>query len=60
MNDQDARIIAASTFLEAQRLEMERRAKNEKQVQLALSKTASPNGLVQLFPGLKLNKQLGK
>jgi hypothetical protein len=54
MNDQQARIIAASTFLEAQRLEMERRAKNEKQVQLAFSKTASPKGLMQLFPGLKL------
>ena len=55
MNDQQARIIAASTFLEAQRLEMERRAKNEKQVQLAFSKTAIPKGLMQLFPGVKRN-----
>lgn len=59
MNDQQARIIAASTFLEAQRLEMKRRMENEKQVQqaLAFANNAGPKGLMCLFPGLKLAKR---
>jgi hypothetical protein len=56
MNDQQAKIIAASTFLEAQRQEMQRRVNNQKQAEQALNKTASPKGLMSLFPGLKLQR----
>lgn len=55
MNEQQARIIAASSRLEAARIELERRSKNQKQAEQALDKTASPKGLMQLFPGLKIN-----
>jgi len=62
MNDQDARIIAAATHLEAQRLEMKRRMDNDKQVQhaLAFAHNAGLKGLMQLFPGLGTKKVSGK
>jgi hypothetical protein len=60
MNNDTAQYIAAASQLKAAELELERLSRNAKQALGAFKRTASPMGLQALFPGLKLNKQVGK